>query len=171
VAKYLIDANSLIEPFRRFYAMDLAPGFWLWLEDQFAQSVLFTPQQVFEEVKDGDDLAKWLKKQADEYSFVLAPDSTVTKANSTILKFVSENYAQEHADEFLRGGDPWLIAHGMANPEFKVVTFESIRNPQRHGKTNLYQGKVLLPFVAQTFGVDCITLFELMRITGAKLNR
>lgn len=168
--KYLLDANSLIEPFRRFYPMDLAPGFWLWLEEQFAQSVLFIPRLVFQEVKDGDDLATWIKVQAAKYPAVIDPDPSVTKAIGTIGGFVLANYATEHANDFLSGGDPWLIAHGMANSDFKIVTFESRQIPQRHGRTNLYQGKVLLPFVAQTFGVDCITLFDLMRITGARLG-
>jgi hypothetical protein len=95
----------------------------------------------------------------------------VTKAIGTIGRFVLENYTTEHAAEFLNGGDPWLIAHGMADNGFKIITFELYQIPQRHSKTKLYQGKVRLPFVAKSFEVDCVDLFEVMRITGAKLNR
>lgn len=29
---YLIDSNVLIEAKNRYYAFDIAPGFWTWLE-------------------------------------------------------------------------------------------------------------------------------------------
>jgi hypothetical protein len=171
VAKYLLDANTLIEPYRRFYPPDLAPGFWQWLEEQFSKSLIVIPRMVFQEIKDGDELSKWVKDQVSKYpTIIIDPDTSITQAVGAIGAFVLANYNTEHADEFLNGGDPWLIAHGMADNQLKIITFELQQTPQRHGRTNLYQGKVRLPFVANTFGVSCVNLFDVMRVTGAKLN-
>ena len=39
--KYLVDANVLIEAKNRYYAFDIAPGFWKWLDQAHAQGGLF----------------------------------------------------------------------------------------------------------------------------------
>ncbi len=170
MAKYLLDANCLIEPYRRFYAMDLAPGFWLWLEQQFAQATIVLPRLVFQEISDEDDLSKWLKQQATNNPIVIEPDTSVTQAVGVIGGFVLANFTTEHADDFLNGGDPWLIAHAMVDKQLKIITFERHQIPQQNAKTKLYQGKVMLPFVAKTFNVDCMNLFDVMRITGTQLK-
>lgn len=36
---YLIDANVLIEAKNRYYAFDIAPGFWAWLDQAHRQSL------------------------------------------------------------------------------------------------------------------------------------
>jgi predicted nucleic acid-binding protein len=36
---YLVDANVLIEAKNRYYAFDIAPGFWKWLDHAHANSL------------------------------------------------------------------------------------------------------------------------------------
>ena len=38
--KYLVDANVLIEAKNRYYAFDIAPGFWKWLDQAHAQGTV-----------------------------------------------------------------------------------------------------------------------------------
>ena len=38
--KYLVDANVLIEAKNRYYAFDIAPGFWKWLNQAHAQGTV-----------------------------------------------------------------------------------------------------------------------------------
>ena len=39
---FLIDANILIEAKNRYYAFDLAPGFWDWLEGAYRQDLVLS---------------------------------------------------------------------------------------------------------------------------------
>ena len=40
--KYLVDTNVLIEAKNRYYAFDIAPGFWKWLNQEHAQGTVFS---------------------------------------------------------------------------------------------------------------------------------
>ena len=64
--KYLVDANVLIEAKNRYYAFDIAPGFWKWLNQAHSQGTVFSIEKVGEELGRGnDELADWAKKHRD----------------------------------------------------------------------------------------------------------
>jgi len=44
--KYLVDANVLIEAKNRYYAFDIAPGFWKWLDQAHAQGTVFSRVKI-----------------------------------------------------------------------------------------------------------------------------
>ena len=43
---YLVDANVLIEAKNRYYAFDIAPGFWKWLDQAHAQGTVFSRVKI-----------------------------------------------------------------------------------------------------------------------------
>jgi PIN domain protein len=57
---YIIDSNVLIEAKNRYYAFDLAPGFWERLDRHHRQGVLAGIEQVKSEITMGnDELSEW----------------------------------------------------------------------------------------------------------------
>lgn len=59
---YLLDANVLIEAKNRYYAFDIAPGFWVWLDLAHQQSLACSIKAVRDELLDGnDELADWAR--------------------------------------------------------------------------------------------------------------
>ena len=62
---FLVDANALIEAKNRYYAFDIAPGFWAWLDWAHRQSVACSIEAVRGELVEGDDeLADWAQDNA-----------------------------------------------------------------------------------------------------------
>ena len=52
---YIIDTNVLIEAKNRYYAFDLAPGFWEWLDLHHREGTLASIEQVKSEIIRGND--------------------------------------------------------------------------------------------------------------------
>lgn len=46
---YVVDANVLIEAKNRYYAFDLAPGFWEWLSRARAAGDVFSVEPVYDD--------------------------------------------------------------------------------------------------------------------------
>lgn len=62
---YLLDANVLIEAKNRYYAFDIAPGFWNWLRQAHQQALACSIEAVRDELLAGkDDLAEWANAHA-----------------------------------------------------------------------------------------------------------
>lgn len=51
-AKFVIDTNSFIEPFRQYYSMSHFPSYWAWLEDRIAgdSREIIVPEVVYQEL-------------------------------------------------------------------------------------------------------------------------
>jgi PIN domain protein len=47
---YLVDSNVLIEAKNRYYAFDIAPGFWAWLDQAHQQSLACSIEAVRDEL-------------------------------------------------------------------------------------------------------------------------
>lgn len=62
---FLLDANVLIEAKNRYYAFDIAPGFWAWLDQAHDDDVACSVEPVRDELIEGsDELADWAKENA-----------------------------------------------------------------------------------------------------------
>jgi predicted nucleic acid-binding protein len=60
---YLIDTSVLIEAKNRYYAFDIAPGFWAWLDRAHTQGLACSIEAVRGELLAGnDELAQWAKQ-------------------------------------------------------------------------------------------------------------
>jgi hypothetical protein len=57
---YLLDANAFMEASRLYYAFDIAPGFWTWLEAAIATGDVASVTAVKDEITAGKDpLVQW----------------------------------------------------------------------------------------------------------------
>lgn len=150
---YLLDANTLIQAKNEYYAFDLCPGFWDWLDQQSVAGNVFSVQAVKDELARGDDqLAQWAKDRDTE--FFLPVDQRTSGAMSAVSGWVQAGDFREDAKRmFLAGADPWLIAHASAHG-YTVVTHEVHQEGQKN--------KVKIPTVCKALNVPCIRTFEML---------
>lgn len=60
--KYLLDANTYIMAKNFYYGMDICPGYWQWLDVQFASNVVGSVDMIARELRAGnDELSEWVK--------------------------------------------------------------------------------------------------------------
>ena len=108
-----------------------------------------------------DDLAVWAKQK--DHTFFLPADALTLWSYQEIISWTYQENFQDYAKkEFADGADPFLIAHALAYGH-TVVTHERLINI---GQRN----KIKIPAVCQQFSVPCITVFELLKSTGAKFD-
>ena len=67
--RYCLDANVLIQAWRKYYSPTFCPDYWSVLNDLGNIGKIFLPEQVFEEiVRTDDDLAGWVKGSKSKHS-------------------------------------------------------------------------------------------------------
>lgn len=151
---YLLDADTLIRAKNEYYAFDLCPGFWDWLDRQNAARNLFSVRAVKDELERGDDqLAEWAKERGT--GFFLPVDERVSGAMSAVSGWVQAGDFREDAKrQFLAGADPWLVAHALAHGH-TVVTLEVHVEGERKA--------VKIPTVCRALNVSCIPTLKMLR--------
>lgn len=151
---YLLDADTLIQAKDEYYAFDLCPGFWDWLDQQNKAGMMYSVQAVKEELARGDDrLAQWAKDR--DGVFFLPVDERTSGAMAAVSGWVQAGDFRDDAKRvFLAGADPWLIAHALAHNHI-VVTHEVHVDGQR--------SKVKIPTVCRALNVQCMRTFEMLR--------
>lgn len=101
---YIIDTNVLIEAKNRYYAFDLAPGFWEWLDLHHHEGTLASIEQVKSEIIRGNDkLSEWAKEHPD---FFLPFDAPAVEALRGVTSWAVKEYPESAANEFLHVADP-----------------------------------------------------------------
>lgn len=159
---YCLDTNVYVEAHRRYYAFDIAPGFWDGLLQLGEAQIICSPSLVGEEImgSDYDDaLTKWAKANCD--LLFVEPDESTQDTYNQIADMVECWYEPQHVQQFLSGADPWVIAHAKAH-QMTVVTMESLKNESRR-KTGKVGGKIQIPNVCKYFNVVCLDTFALLR--------
>lgn len=158
---YLVDANILIDAKNRYYAFDIAPGFWNWLERARRQNQVISIDAVRDELLLGDDeLAVWAH---DHREFFLPIDQATTTQFAPLLSWVRrQSYRPAAVNEFTTDqADFLLIAHAMQH-ECTVVTLES--------PSPVARKRVKIPDVCVAMDVPTVNTFAMLRATGAQLH-
>lgn len=157
---FLLDANAYIEAKNRYYRMTVCPGFWNWLDLQFACGQVGSIRMVFDELsKNGDILSEWVK--ARQSHFMETEDETTQGVFAEIAQFVVEHpdFTEPHISNFLAVADPWLIAKAKTLGA-KVVTHE-VMVPSG-------SKKVKIPNICREFNVDFCNTFDLLESKTAQ---
>jgi Domain of unknown function (DUF4411) len=159
--KYLVDADVFITAKNFYYRFEFCDAFWQWLLDGHLAELVFSVNQVRNELVDGkkDDLVrKWMENQMPE-SFFLPDkkDSATMKAYGQVMTWAdsSNHYTRDAIDEFARGNkaDAFLVAAAVAHG-YRIVTQEK-SNPQR-------KNKIMLPDAANSFGVKTTFVYDFL---------
>lgn len=158
---HLVDANVLIEAKNRYYAFDIAPGFWAWLEASHHSGILISIDAVREELlTGGDDLADWARSHRD---FFLPVDQRTVEIFAPLTAWAARQGYTAAAQNAFSGdqADYLLVAHAAGHGGI-VVTHEQPRPDSRR--------RVKIPDACAAMGVDCVDVFSVLRRTGAALH-
>jgi hypothetical protein len=122
---------------------------------------LYSTITVYDELTNGnDELAQWARDRRDTGLFV-TPNQRVQSKFQTIADYVVANYPRQHAEPFLDGADPWVIAQSLADGA-QLVT--------REAAVSIGARKVKIPNICRAFDVPCIDTFAMLRNTGASFR-
>lgn len=152
---YLLDANTYIQAKNEYYQMAVCPGYWDWLDSQFAVGRLASVRLVYDELKDfGDELSSWVKPRKEQFLDV-ADDETQARFIE-IAQHVAElqNLKPGNLENFMSGADPWLIA--KAKSIGAVVVTHEVFAPEA-------ARKIKVPNICRKFGVDYLNTFQLLK--------
>lgn len=158
---YLVDANVLIEAKNRYYAFDIAPGFWAWLDRAHEQAVACSIEAVRDELLDGnDELADWARTNA---GFFRSIDQGTTQHFPALTVWAnSRNFTTSAIADFTgNNADYLLVAHAREH-QHVVVTHERSHPNAR--------ARVLIPDACIAMGVTTADTFQMLRQTGAQLD-
>jgi hypothetical protein len=127
---YLLDANTLINANRTWYALNRVPEFWLWIVHHAEAGTVKMPSEIYAEVEAGtDELAAWMKDADHKKALRLVED-----ANLANVQVVLAQYGDllSEADLIKIGQDPFLIAAALGHADRCVVTAE-VSSPGKQG--------------------------------------
>lgn len=157
---YLVDANVLIDAKNRYYAFDIAPGFWKWLEGAHADGHVCSIEAIRDELVAGDDeLAEWAKANR---TFFRPVDQATTTHFPALTTWVSSRPFTPAALAGFTGSaaDYLLVAYARAHDHVVVTHERSDPNSRK---------RVMIPDACTAIGVTSLGPFEMMRRTGATL--
>nr|WP_274388002.1 DUF4411 family protein [Salsipaludibacter albus] len=159
----MIDTNVLITANNHYYAFDLVPAFWSWLEDAIAAGTVGTVTKVRDEIMSGNDedpVRLWVEGLD---QFARAPDDATVTAMRTIAVWTvgHSRYFDAAKNEFLRVADYYLVADALAHGD-TVVTLEESKPDKRT--------KIQIPDVCAAFDVPVMGTFGMLRAEGAVLG-
>lgn len=156
---FLLDTNVLIEAKNRYYAFDIAPGFWSWLDRAHDQALACSVEAVREELLAGkDELAEWAKQHP---GFFRAIDQGTTQHFAPLTAWAgSRNFTPAAIAAFTgNAADYLLIAYAK---EHVLVTHE---RPDSNARA-----RILIPDACVALGVEYADTFRMLRETGARLD-
>ena len=153
---YVLDANVFMEAARRYYAFDLAPGFWQGLQQYAAgwPDQERRPDQA-RAGQGNDDLADWADAEFKD-AFATTNRQDVIDVYARVMEWVAgrSQYTDAAKDKFASGADGWLVAFAIAC-HCVIVTQEL---PAPYARNN-----VKIPEVCDEFGVDYVDTFAMLR--------
>ena len=159
---YLLDANVFIEAKNRYYAFDLFPAFWGWMDSVVAQNVR-TITMVRDELLVKDDaLGDWMRARKDEPWILPVDDEATQVAFAEIAaELDGSRYRRPGIEKFLSGADPWLIAKAKVLGA-TIVTHEV---PDAH-----VLKRVPIPNLCVSRSVPCLDTFDTLRALQARFD-
>lgn len=160
---FLVDSNSFMTPYRKYYAFDLVPAYWDVIIEPIKDGKIVVLDIVRDEITKGeDDLAEWIVN-VDELKIIRHVNEETVNKYQEVLQFVATSgyYKKSAFLAWAQGGvaDPWLIASAAVNG-YTLVTEEigtgvlSTKQQQKAAK---------IPDVAGEFKVETINIYEMMR--------
>lgn len=152
---FLLDTNIFVEAHRRYYGLDLCPGFWESLHHFAGRGRVLSIDRVYRELQvGGDSLWDWAKDSPECFKSSAAHE--VVGAFSEIMEWArgEPQFRAEAISEFAAVADGWVAAyarvHGMT-----VVTHE------RHDPN--VRRRIPLGNVCHEFGLQVKDTFEMLR--------
>lgn len=161
MVKYIIDANILIQAYRKYYTLDVFVSFWEKIKHLADTEVICSIDKVKNEIiPNGDDLSLWCIKQLPS-SFFINSSSFIVEY-STVIRSVSNlnKYTKSAISEFSDSNiaDAFLVASAMSLSvvDKYVLVTEEVSDPRRIKR-------VKIPDVCSMFNVRWINTIEMFK--------
>lgn len=146
---FWIDASSLVEAHRRMYPPEKKPEFWAFMGEQIENGTVCSTKKVYDELLKGQDYLKtWSKSRR---GLCKRPLRDVQDAYRRVADFARANHPMRLWDEFLAGGDAWIIASALAHGGTVVTEESTSRN-----------GKIRIPGMCKNFDVRCTNILGML---------
>lgn len=158
---FVLDANVLIDAKNRYYAFDLAPGFWASLIKLARTGEILSIDYIRDELAKGNDLlAQWAINDF-FHAFISTNEVDVIECYREIMIWVQgqDQFSDAAKAEFARVADGWLLAYAKAKGCI-VVTLEVIKPDAK--------AKVPIPNVCQALEVKFVNTFDMLRHFGVQ---
>jgi len=160
---FLLDANVFMEAARRYYALDIAPGFWDALIEHARNGRVRSIDKIKGEIDRGkDNLKRWANGSFSEW-FDSTNQQDVIDAYSNLMIWAQREtqYTAAAKAEFASSPDGWLIAYASAKG-CVVVTHEQYDSEIKK--------KIKIPNACRGVGVRYTNTFHMLRELGVRLN-
>lgn len=156
---YLLDSNIFINAKNGAYGLDFCPAFWDWLLQSHSRGLLGSINAVKNELLAGqDELARWAR--AAPADFFQQPTSAGLAVLGQITNhIVARGYPPAERTQFLSKADPFLIAHAKAENHVVVTHEKTVPGNSQ---------KIKIPNVCSAFGVNCRSIFDVIRESKAR---
>jgi len=159
---YLLDSNIFIAAKNEYYAFDICPGFWQWLK---TCEELHSTRSVYDEITHGtDDLSEWIKVfEKEKPAFFVQPSMEIQKEYANILWTLYQNnrYSTDAINGFSNVADSWIVATAKCCGGVIVTNEKADPNCRK---------RVKIPDAAACFGLQCISIFDVMRDCSVRLT-
>jgi len=158
---YLLDTNVLIEAKNRYYAFDIAPGFWAWLERAHDQGLVCSIEAVRNELLAGnDELSVWARRNAD---FFRPLDQATTRHFAPLAAWANaRNFTPAAIAAFTGNAADYLLVAFAREHKHTLVTHE---RPDPNAKA-----RIAIPDACIGLGVPYADTFKMLRATGVLLD-
>ena len=153
---FVLDANVFIEAHRRYYGLDLCPGFWASLRHHAARQRVVSIDRIRTEMLAGRDaLSQWVREGPEEL-FASSAEADVGDAFAEMMAWVQGNrqFRPEAKAEFAAAADGWLAAYARVHGAIVVTHEQYSPNVKR---------RVPLGNVCYRFGVVMRDTFQMLR--------
>jgi len=151
---YLIEVNSVITVWHNYYCPDMVPEFWHWPEYQIKNGACKTPKPIFDELQSNDLIFKeWLLRNKKE--FVISREVSAELVRQVISKGYGESLTDIEINQI--GGDPFLIASALEDPNNRCVVTEEVSKSTVMGKNRR------IPDICNDFQIKCINISRLAK--------
>lgn len=159
--RYLIDTNIFIESAYRFYAFDICPGFWDFLDKCSQLDSVKSINKVYDEITSANNDLQNFKERLKSSGFFLPIENITSKSYAEISQtLLTMQYTQKAIQDFSNGADYFLIALAYQD-SYTIVTHEA------KGGSNA-KNKIKIPNVCEKLGICCIDVAEFLRQEQAK---
>lgn len=160
---FILDSNVFIEAHRRYYGLDLCPGFWAALKHYFEQGSLFSLDKVKQELEGEDGLWTWVQGNLPNEFFHSTGTPQVTGTFGELMVWAQgeTQYMPVAKAEFARVADGWLPAYSI-DQGGTVVTHEELAREAKK--------RIPLPNVCEEFEVPYIDTFAMLRALEAQFH-
>jgi len=156
---YLLDSNVFIQAKNLHYGFDFCPAFWDWIDQAHRGGLVYSIRQVKNELSEREDeLSVWAAERPD--SFFLESDQGLRPFLSRVSTWVDRaDYEPRAKNQFQQVADYYLVVAALAR-ESRIVTHETPAQSSRK--------KVKIPDASAALGVECVTVFDMLRAEGAR---